>query len=70
MRAYYNLILAGVVTVCGCLLVAAPALFGLSPEARPLGGVLAGYGLVRTYGFYVRLRRLNQSGHPEGGRRP
>lgn len=56
-RLIYNLVLSGIAALCGLILAIAPAVFGATQEARPLGGVLAGYGLVRGYYFYRRLRR-------------
>ncbi len=55
-RTIYNLVLSAIAVVLGLLLALAPSTVNAREQARPYGAVLAGYGLVRGYYFYRRLR--------------
>ncbi|HOM81394.1 MAG TPA: hypothetical protein PLU39_03185 [Armatimonadota bacterium] len=62
----FNMILSGIATVFGLILVFAPRLLGANSDSRMLGGVLAGYGLVRGYYFYRRWQSHAASQPPAG----
>lgn len=58
--------------MCGLILVLAPGVFGATGEhSRTLGGLLAGYGMVRGYYFYRRWQahaaRRPAADRPSGG---
>lgn len=68
-RLMFNMILSGIATVFGLILVIAPRLLGATSDSRTLGGVLAGYGVVRGYYFYRRWRS-HAANQPPAGNQP
>ncbi|MBI3945391.1 MAG: hypothetical protein HY321_05695 [Armatimonadetes bacterium] len=55
-RLIYNLVMWGLAAAWGLALALAPRALGATPELRPWGAVLAGYGVIRCYYVYRRLR--------------
>lgn len=67
-RMIYNIIFSTWAVIIGLLLMIVPSVLGATPEVRPWGAALAGYGLVRGAYFYRRFRALSSGGNPPAPR--